>query len=457
MTTPIQWPRRQNYERALKQWQTTLFDPELKAGRLLMDGAGNPTGREGAGLYVAVFQIGGWIVRCFCANPDENKAPPDDIIERYQAIDAFCRANIAQLPALVPTYFLEQGIQIGTKVIPIVKMQLLQNVTTMGDFIYNRHRDQAAMHWLANAWMNLITGMENLSLAHGDLDLTNVLVQQEPTGMRLRLVDYDNMFVPALAGHSQSEGGHPPFQNPFIPARDFDATMDRFSALVIYICLRSLAIDSSLYGEFHADENSRLMLDVPDYEKFGLASGGVLRLRRRAIPANIDPYFEALIASLRDKTMPPRLDTIVPVAVPVVNVAPLPVQFPHPNPLPPMHQGVPPPPPPPVIRPVMGNQQQGSQVGVPGAPPPHYGPGVQQQKPPNQQGYPPPLYTTPGQQPNIATQGNVLLFVAILVAIIVIIFIVARFSSGGDVFLQSITPMLHWLFGALAPATVGTA
>jgi hypothetical protein len=448
MTTPMIWPGRRNYEMALRKWQTTLFDPELKAGRLLMDGAGNPTGREGAGLYVCVFQIGGWIVRCFYANQAENKAPPEDIIERYQAIAAFCRANINALPALVPTYYLAQGIQIGPKVIPIVKMQLLQNVTTLGDFIFNRHRDQAAMHWLAHAWMHLITGMENLSVAHGDLDLTNVLVQQEPNGMRLRLVDYDNMYVPALAGHEQNEGGHPPFQNPFIPTRAFDATMDRFSALVIYICLRALAVDPSLYGEFNADENSRLMLDVPDYEKFGLSSGGVLRLRRRAIPAQIDPYFEALIASLRDKTMPPRLDAIAPVVVPVVQTAPPPVYFPQPNPLPQAYPpGMPPPPPPPVIRPGVG--------GPPGNPQPAGKP--DQRVAPQPHNYRPPLYPTQTPRPaSFTSQGNVLLFVAVLVAIIVIIFIVARITSGGDVFLNSVTPMLHRLFGALAPATVGT-
>lgn len=455
MTTPMTWPRRRNYEMALRNWQTTLFDPELKADRLLMDGAGAPVGREGAGLYVCVFQIGGWIVRCFYANPDENKAPPEDIVERYQAIDAFCRANIAQLPALVPTCYEAQGIQIGQKVVPIVKMQLLQNVTTLGDFIYNRYRDQAAMQWLANTWMQLIARMEDLSVAHGDLDLTNVLVQQDPAGMRLRLVDYDNMFVPALAGHSQNEGGHPPFQNPFIPNRPFDATMDRFSALVIYICLRALAVDPSLYGEFNADENSRLLLDVPDYEKAGMANGALQRLRRRAAPAHIDPYFEALVASLRDKTMPPRLDTIVPVpvAVPVAQTASPQVQFPQPVPLQPAYPpGVPPPPPPPVIRPMMGGNPANP---VPGAGPGVQAPHVAPQQPP---GYPPPLYTNSSpQQPFFATQGNVLLFIAILVAIIVIIFIVARVSSGGDVFLNTLTPLLHGLFGHLAPTTIGTA
>ena len=64
-----------------------------------------------------------------------------------------------------------------------------------------------------------------------------------PGTFGFKLVDYDGMYVPALAGASAEESGHVNYQH---PARASDLTLspdvDRFPVLVIATALKGLAV-----------------------------------------------------------------------------------------------------------------------------------------------------------------------------------------------------------------------
>ena len=60
--------------------------------------------------------------------------------------------------------------------------------------------------------------------------------------------------MPAMSGWESSEVGHQHYQHPQRDAQHFDATLDNFSALVIYLSLISLAEKPELWNEYH-DEN----------------------------------------------------------------------------------------------------------------------------------------------------------------------------------------------------------
>jgi len=66
---------------------------------------------------------------------------------------------------------------------------------------------------LASRWLEMIKVLNKFSIAHGDLQHGNVLVVNGD----LKLVDYDGMFVPTLAGKISSEIGHRNYQHPMIP------------------------------------------------------------------------------------------------------------------------------------------------------------------------------------------------------------------------------------------------
>lgn len=88
--------------------------------------------------------------------------------------------------------------------------------------------------------------------AHGDLKPENIVV--EPDG-RMRLVDYDAMFVPPLRGSATAELGTPPFQHPARNENHFDTHIDDYPVALISICLRALALDSGLFARHNTGDN----------------------------------------------------------------------------------------------------------------------------------------------------------------------------------------------------------
>ncbi len=307
-TAGFLWPTKDEYDLAIARWQDTIFDPEVRSGLLAYDNMGICR-FGGANLYVCVYKIGNWMVRCFCSKPSH--AAPVDICERYMAIDRFCRKNASRVSALIPVTYLEQGIIVGSRVLPMVKMPFLVGCPSLGEFIMDNYSDSAMMQQLGDAWFRMIRELETAPMAHGDLDLSNILVYRgdQRTGPTLKLIDYDNTWMPELAGRPQTEFGHANFQHPdFLPPqqRPYNVEMDRFSALVIYISLKALAVHPELYDAWGADESDRLLLAESDYLDSGLVGSHIMQLHDICGPA-MRPFIDELQASLRDSRMPRSL------------------------------------------------------------------------------------------------------------------------------------------------------
>jgi len=103
---------------------------------------------------------------------------------------------------------------------------------------------------LAGEWLGVARDLREAHVAHGDLQHGNIIVEAG----RLRLVDLDGMFVPAMRGMRACEVGHQHFQHPRRDATMFDEELDRFSSLVIYLSLIALAEKPELWAKYH-DEN----------------------------------------------------------------------------------------------------------------------------------------------------------------------------------------------------------
>ena len=119
-------------------------------------------------------------------------------------------------------------------------------------------QDRSSLQKLASDWRVMLEKLEVANIAHGDLQHGNVLV--EPTGA-LRLVDYDGMFVPALAGQQSTEQGQPSYQHPSRNKTHFGLGLDRFAGLAIYTALLALAVKPDLWARFDNEDN---ILFTPD-------------------------------------------------------------------------------------------------------------------------------------------------------------------------------------------------
>jgi hypothetical protein len=115
---------------------------------------------------------------------------------------------------------------------------------------------------LAAQWRELVKTLQDAQFAHGDLQHRNVLVDQ---GARLRLVDFDSVWMPTLEGQSPpTESGHDNFQPPSRTGTSgWGRWTDTFPGLVIYLSLLALASDPGIWLPLNTGEN--LLFEKKDY------------------------------------------------------------------------------------------------------------------------------------------------------------------------------------------------
>jgi WD40 repeat protein len=245
------WPLSQDYNEAIQNPLTTLSDPDLKKGEVAVGPMGLPLPRSGN--FADVYQMMGggrkWAVKCFTRHVP-------GLQERYAKIDEHLRR--VQLPFNVGFRFHEQGIRIRSEWFSIVKMEWVEGFT-LNEFV-RQHADRPAyLHALLGLWVRLCKRLREAKVAHADLQHGNVLLVpgSGANKLGLKLIDYDGMWVPALAKQPSGEAGHPAYQHP-ARLRDqvYSADVDRFPHLVIACALRATAVGGSkLWNQFDNGDN----------------------------------------------------------------------------------------------------------------------------------------------------------------------------------------------------------
>lgn len=236
------WPTPQDYNEAIQNPQHCFADPELRAGRPEISALGLP--RPITGNFASVYRVRcakrDWAVRCFFREFA-------DQAQRYSAISR--HLNACRLPYTVGFEYLQEGIKVRDTWYPILKMEWVAG-ELLSDYIGRHQHQTRRLDELAERWADMVKSLQRAEVAHGDLQHGNVLVVND----RIMLVDYDGMYVPALSGSSSHEIGHYNYQHPGRTGKDFGPELDRFSALVIYLSLRAVALRPELWDRTGGDE-----------------------------------------------------------------------------------------------------------------------------------------------------------------------------------------------------------
>ena len=243
--TPNFWPTARHYAEAVQCPLVCFEEPSLKRMLPAVDRLGMPLVTSGQFAYVFKLNPGdaggeALAVRCF-------RGFLGDRGERYRALDAHLNAH--RIGALPQFKYFTKGILVAGRRYPVLLMEWVEGPTLDVYLDEAVGRREALLH-LADEWVRLVTALRAAGIAHGDLQHGNIIVE----GGRLRLVDLDGMYVPALEGFKASEVGHQHYQHPARDVAHFSADTDNFSALVVYLSLISLAERPELWREHH-DEN----------------------------------------------------------------------------------------------------------------------------------------------------------------------------------------------------------
>jgi hypothetical protein len=249
----LRWPSPQDYNEAVQNPSTAFADEDLRTGVPELDGLGLP--RPNSGNFASVYKVAvgdrNYAVRCFLNDVADNKI-------RYEMISRAIMAD--ELSETVGFEYQHKGIFVGGEWFPILKMDWVDGVT-LDRYVEEHLSEPAKLEEVAARFRRLYEALAANGTAHGDLQHGNIMVL--PDG-QLRLVDYDGMFVPEMAGMRSAELGHRNYQHPKRTAELFNKDLDNFSALVIYASLLALQ-HADVHAYFNRD-NDCLLFSQKDLE-----------------------------------------------------------------------------------------------------------------------------------------------------------------------------------------------
>ena len=168
------------------------------------------------------------------------------IFKRYDAISEYLSSKV--LPWKLDFIYLNNEILFGDKRLPAVAMDWAEGLH-LNRFIDEAVYSHSALSRLQEKLIELSESLEDNGIGHGDLKFDNLIIDKKGDDFSITLVDYDSMYVPALAGEKNLEPGSPGYQHPWRLASHFSETMDRFSVWVMITALEAIKADSSLWTD----------------------------------------------------------------------------------------------------------------------------------------------------------------------------------------------------------------
>ncbi|MEI6191345.1 MAG: hypothetical protein WCP24_03215 [bacterium] len=236
-------PRGDQYNMAVQNPNLCFSDSDLKLSMVQTNNLGLPIPYSGGFTTTYKVRNGNfsWAVRCFTREVDH-------LQKRYQAIDEFIEKTNCDY--LVEARYLKHGIQVDNEWSSIIKMHWIE-----GD-LFNVHlgkiiNKKEEIESVLEKFVNLTEKLRKNKIAHGDLQHGNIIIKND----KLFLIDYDGMFLPEITAVGTGEVGHPNYQHPKRSVDNFDGNLDNFSSLVIYLALRAISIKPELWKKYNNAEN----------------------------------------------------------------------------------------------------------------------------------------------------------------------------------------------------------
>lgn len=256
------WPSRSDYTQAIRDYpKISILDPTLAGGYPRKGPDKNLTSY--AGGYSSVFPIkmssNTYALRCWIADIK-------DLEFRYREISKYLKE--CDLPYFVDFEFVPEGILVNGTKYPITRMKWAAG-ETLCNFIEQNLHDARCLKTAAVEFKKMVKTLHTYRISHGDLQDGNIVLNRNGRDVKIKLIDYDSLFVPSLLEQSQTILGIPEYQHPqrFKGGGDGREKADYFSELVIYLSLLSLVEKPALWNQFGNSTEKGLLFTAKDFEE----------------------------------------------------------------------------------------------------------------------------------------------------------------------------------------------
>lgn len=254
-------PTGSQYSTALQNTRLCFDLAELKNTKPVMNAIGVP--KPISGSSATVFSLIGddglqhTAIKCFTREVRGQERRYEKISEHLARVDI---DSLSQ-PWKMDFEYIPEGILVEGARYPILRMRWVDGIQ-LSNWLNSHYQDQEAVAEVARNFAEIVNDLHQNNMAHGDLQHGNLLVAPDRT---LRLVDYDGLFVPSLAGQRGTEIGHRNYQSPYRTLDDFGPNIDNFSSWVIYTTLTAVAADPALWPQIHESDGESLLLSEDDF------------------------------------------------------------------------------------------------------------------------------------------------------------------------------------------------
>jgi serine/threonine protein kinase len=237
------YPRGDQYNEAVQYPAIAFSDEDLKSGTIEKNKWGLPNPYSGG--FTVTYKLDTrqkkWAVRCFYRDIQE-------LQRRYQAISNFIAQK--QSPYFVEAKYLHNGIKVNGIPYPIIKMLWIEG-ESLNNYLDKISFQKQEVENILNGLVRLTNDLEQHGIAHGDLQHGNIIVENK----QLRLIDYDDMYLPELVGLQTNGIGHSNYQHPQRSSTQYNKNIDRFSTIIIYTGLKAMSINPGLWQKYDTGEN----------------------------------------------------------------------------------------------------------------------------------------------------------------------------------------------------------
>ena len=199
-----------------------------------------------------------WAFRCWHHTLDNDQA-------RIKLLSAELKKT--GLSYFIDFEYEDKGIVVNGYVFPTTRMKWIKGRDIKDYICYNRN-NRHKLFELASNFFAMTQDLHRLSIAHGDLQHENIIVN--PYG-KIYLIDYDSMYVPALSymNSKNSTNGKEGYQH---PAREkciySNPKLDYFSEVIILTSILAIAHNPDLIEKYKIADEDSMLFKKADFRDF---------------------------------------------------------------------------------------------------------------------------------------------------------------------------------------------